>query len=289
MCGKMGFKNSSLLCLALFLAVSSSIHAFDITKLLGDKPDYATFNKYLTETKLTDQINKRNTITVLVVNNDALSSISGKSPQVIKAIMSTHVLLDYFDEKNLIQDVIGRNQPLTTLYQSSGLAVNQQGFVKVALIGEGSIAFGSAVSGAPKPDAEIVQPVVSQPYNISIIEVSKLIVAPGIDSQTPPADGAKAPVALAKAPVPSKGAKADAPTTGAQTPSSEEVIAPSPSEVITDSPTEAPTPDASSPSLAPGPGGEAPADAETHHSSSSRIIVGLVEAVMCFASLLVVM
>ncbi|GAU15191.1 hypothetical protein TSUD_09290 [Trifolium subterraneum] len=287
MCGKMGFKNSSLLCLALFLAISSSIHAFDITKLLGDKPDYATFNKYLTETKLVDQINKRNTITILVVNNGALSSISGKSPQVIKAIMSTHVLLDYFDEKNLIQDVIGRNQPLTTLYQSSGLAVNQQGFVKVALIGEGSIAFGSAVSGAPAPDAEIVQPVVSQPYNISIIEVSKLIVAPGIDSQSPPTEGAKAPVASAKAPVPTKGAKANAPTTEAQTPS-DEVSAPSPSEVVTDSPTKAPTPSASSPSLAPGPGGEA-ADAETHHSSSSRIIVGLVEAVMCFASLLVVM
>ncbi|WJX16382.1 hypothetical protein P8452_06414 [Trifolium repens] len=333
----MSFKSSSLLCLALFLAVSSSIHAFDITKLLGS--EFATFNKYLTETKLVDQINSRNTITVLAVSDAGLSAISGKSPQAIKAIISTHVILDFFDEKKFME-AQGSGQLLTTLYQSSGLAVNQQGFIKVALIGEGSMAFVSAVSGA-KPDSELVRTVVSQPYNISIYEVTKPIVAPGIDSQTPaspsngqaptgaktPAEGAKAPVASAKAPAasakapvsteggkapvpseeaksplpsegakaptqsaeaPSKDAKADAPTTGAQTPSSEEVTAPSPSEVVTDSPTVAPAADVGSPSLAPGPGGEAAADAATP-SSSSRTVVGLVGAAMCFTPLLVVM
>ncbi|GAU15187.1 hypothetical protein TSUD_09250 [Trifolium subterraneum] len=270
MCGKMEFKSSSLLYLALFLTISSSIHAFNITELLGDKPDYANFNKYLNETKLVDQINKRNTITVLALSNDAMSTISGKSPEVTKAIMSTHVLLDYFDVKKLRQVIIGKGRPLTTLYQASGLAVNQQGFLKAALTGDGLIALGSAVPGAPKPYSKIVQIVVSQPYNISILEVSSPIVAPGIDSQAPP-------------PPP--------PVEGAESPSSDEVIPPSPPEDVTDSPAEAPTPDAASPSLAPapGPGDEDAADAETHHSSSSRIIVGLVEAVMCFASLLVVM
>ncbi|GAU15185.1 hypothetical protein TSUD_09230 [Trifolium subterraneum] len=335
----MGFKSSYLLCLTIFLAVSSSIHAFDIIKLLADKPDYATFSKHLTETKLVDQINSRKTVTVLVVNNDAMSAISGKSPELIKSVMSTHVLLDYYDEKNLIQDVIGKNQPLTSL--------NQQGSVKVALIGEGSIAFGSAASGAPAPDAEVVQPVVSEPSSFSIIEVSKLIMASGLlDSKTQaspstgqapaaaktPTEGAKAPVASSKAPTasakapvstegaksaaptegaksaapteeakaptksaeaPTHDAKAAAPTTGAQTPSSEAATAPSPSEVVTDSPpvapSVAPTTDVGSPSMTPGPaGGEAAADAATP-SSSSRTIVGLVGAVMCFASLLVVM
>ncbi|KAK2453031.1 fasciclin arabinogalactan protein [Trifolium repens] len=282
----MGLKSSSLFYLAFFLAISSSIHAFNITKLLGQNPDFATFNKYLTESKLVDQINRRNTITVLAVSDAGLSAISGKSPEVIKAIISTHVILDFFDEKKLME-AQGSGRQLTTLYQASGLAVNQQGFIKVKLIGEGEIAFGSAVSGAPI-DVELVKTVISQPYNISILQVTKPIVAPGIDPQSP-VEGAKAPVASAKAPVPTKGAKADAPTTGAQTPSSEEVSAPSPSEVVTDSPAEAPAADASSPSLAPGPdGGEDAADAETP-SSSSRTVVGLVGAVMCFASLLVVM
>ncbi|CAJ2674868.1 fasciclin-like arabinogalactan protein 14-like [Trifolium pratense] len=341
----MGFKSCYFVCLTIFLSISSSIDALDITKLLGDKPDYATFSKYLTETKLVDQINSQKTVTVLVVNNGALSSLSGKSPEVIKAILSTHVILEFVDEKKLMQDIIGPGKLMTTLYQ--------QGKLKAALIGEGSIAFGSSVSGAPAPDAEIVQSVVSQP-DISVIEISKLIVTPGIDSQTPasPSNGqapaatktkpegasapsattkaptapAKAPAGSAKAPVPTEGAKsaaptegakapavsnddakaptksaeapthdakADAPTTGAQTPSSEEAAttAPPPSEVVTESPAVTPTTggEAAGPGgEAAGPGGEAAADSTTP-SSSSRPIVGLVGAVMCFASLLVVM
>lgn len=283
----MGFKSSSLLCLALVLAVSSAVvHAFDITKLLGQSPEFATFNKYLTETKLVDQINKRNTITVLAVDDAGLGAISGKSPEAIKAILSTHVVLDYFDEKKLME-AQGSKQILTTLYQASGLAVNQQGFLKVALVGEGEIAFGSAVNGAPI-DAELVKTVTSQPYNVSILQVSKAIVFPGVDS----AQNAKAPVSssqtTAKAPVPAtQGAKAPAKATPA--PSSEEVEAPS--ESVTESPAEAPEATTSSPSLAPGPdGGEADAAdaAPPPKSSSSRTKLGLAGAVMGFTSLLLV-
>lgn len=284
----MGFKSSSLLCLALVLAVSSAVvHAFDITKLLGQSPEFATFNKYLTETKLVDQINKRNTITVLAVDDAGLGAISGKSPEAIKAILSTHVVLDYFDEKKLME-AQGSKQILTTLYQASGLAVNQQGFLKVALVGEGEIAFGSAVNGAPI-DAELVKTVTSQPYNVSILQVSKAIVFPGVDS----AQNGKAPVSssqtTAKAPVPpTQGAKAPAKATPA--PSSEEVEAPN-SESVTESPAEAPEATTSSPSLAPGPdGGEADAAdaAPPPKSSSSRTKLGLAGAVMGFTSLLLV-
>ncbi|MCH95637.1 fasciclin-like arabinogalactan protein 3-like, partial [Trifolium medium] len=251
-------------------------------------PDFATFNNYLTETKLVKEINSRNTITVLVLSNAAISSISGKDPEVIRAILSTHVILDYFDEKKLMR-AQSTGELLTTLYQSTGLAVNNQGFLKVKLNGEGVIAFGSAVVGAPKDD-ELVQTVLSIPYNISILQVVKPIVPPGIDTQLAPPKGAKAPEASAKAPVPTKGAEADAPATEAETPSEEVTSPPSPSEVITDSPAEAPAADAPSPSLAPGPGDdEVAADAEINHSSSSRTVVGLVGSMMCFASLLFVM
>ncbi|KEH39774.1 putative fasciclin-like arabinogalactan protein [Medicago truncatula] len=268
----MGFKSSSLLCLALFLAVSSSIHALDITKLLGQNPDFAAFNKQLTETKLVDQINSRNTITVLAVSDGAMSAISGKSPQAIKAIMSTHVVLDYFDEKKL-SEAVGSGILLTTLFQASGQAKNQQGFLKVKLIGEGEMDFGSAVSGAPI-DVALVKTVVKQPYNISILQVAKPIIFPGVDSVST----ASAPTAAKNASSPSA-AKADAPT--AETPS-ESATAPSPSkEPATNAPAEAPTAEAA------GPGGAA-ADAPPP-SSSSRTVVGLVGAMMCFASLLVVM
>ncbi|CAL5206407.1 unnamed protein product [Lathyrus oleraceus] len=311
----MGFKSSSLLCLAILLAVSSSIHALDIAKLLNKSPEFASFTKALTETKLIDQINSRNTITILALNDGAMGGISGKSPQAIKAILSTHVILDYFDEKKLME-AQGSGQLLTTLYQASGLAQNQQGFVKVALIGEGEIAFGSAVQGSPI-DVELVKNVVSEPYNISILQVTKPITFPVGDAQAPaapanakapaapanakaPAVSATAPVASAEAPVPANGSKApapaqdataDAPITGAGTPTSAEAIAPTPSDAtVADSPAAGPTAaDVSSPSLAPGPAdGEAAADTKAP-SSSSRTVVGLVGAVMCFVSMVVVM
>ena len=211
----MDFKNSSLLCLALFLACSSAIRAFDITQLLGQYPEFSTFNKYLTETKLADQINSRNTITVLAVEDSAMHSIAAKSPEAIKAIIGTHVILDFFDEKKLME-AQASSQQLTTLFQASGLAVNQQGFLKVALVGEGEIAFGSAASDAPADATELVRTVTSEPYNISILQVTKPILAPGVDSPTPasssgaqPSQGDKAPIAAqsAKAPVTAQEAK----------------------------------------------------------------------------------
>ena len=251
----MGYKNSCLLCLSLFLAISSSIHALDITKLLGKYPEFATFSKYLTETKLTEEINKRNTITILAVDDGAVSALSGKSQQTVKAILSTHVILDYYDQKKLIE-AQGNEQQLTTLYQSSGLAVNEQGFLKVALVGEGEIAFGSAVKGAAF-NVSLVKTVTTQPYNISILQVTKLITFPGVDSL---------------APTPSPPSKAEAPV-ASPPPQSEEVIASSPSDDVT---VDAP---------APGPADGEAADAT---SNSSKSMISLVGAIMCFVSLFVV-
>ncbi|XP_061364311.1 fasciclin-like arabinogalactan protein 3 [Gastrolobium bilobum] len=287
----MGSKSSSLLYLALLLAFSSAIHAFDITKLLGQYPEYSTFNKYLTETKLADDINKRNTITVLVVDNAGLSSISGKSSQAIKAIISTNVVLDYFDEKKLME-ALGSNEQLTTLYQASGLATNQQGFLKVAQVGEGNLAFGSAASGAPA-DAELVKTVTSEPFNISILQVTKPIIAPGVDTPVPSSSEAKAPASAqsAKSPVPAKSAEAPTPseTTPASSPS-ESVVADSPTEAAEAPETTVPGPTVSeAPALAPGPVGDEAAADTPASGSSSFTKMGLVGAVMGFASLLFVL
>ncbi|KAK7320738.1 hypothetical protein VNO77_30484 [Canavalia gladiata] len=318
---------NSFLCLTLLLAFCSSIHAFDITKILGENPEFSNFNRYLTETKLSEQINKRNTITMLVVGNGAISSIASKSPQAIKAIISTHVILDYFDEKRL-KEAVGSKQPMTTLYQTSGLARNQEGYIKVAQTSGGSLAFGSAVSGAPI-DSELGKVVMTEPYNISVLQISKPIIFPGVDSKNPdapsPTESAKAPVPSAKAPLPSshgaeapapsthedakapaptKGAKAPAPTKGAKAPSpSETTTAPSPSETAT-----APSPSGTAgspmdsgapgsepasppePELAPAPVGDedpASADAPTDPSSASTTIIPFVGAFMAFASFFV--
>ncbi|KHM99327.1 Fasciclin-like arabinogalactan protein 3 [Glycine soja] len=303
----MDFKNSSLLCLALFLACSSAIRAFDITQLLGQYPEFSTFNKYLTETKLADQINSRNTITVLAVEDSAMHSIAAKSPEAIKAIIGTHVILDFFDEKKLME-AQASSQQLTTLFQASGLAVNQQGFLKVALVGEGEIA-------APVDATELMRTVTSEPYNISILQVTKPILVPGVDSQTPASSsgaqssqGAKAPIAAqsakatpmpssqgvnAKAPVQAQVAKSPVPAQSAKAPTPlENAASPSPaSESVAESPEVAAEAPATSPvgAEAPGPLADDVAPADVTASSASTTKMGLVMAVMAFASLFIVL
>lgn len=134
-------------------------------------------------------------------------------------------MLDYYDVEKLTT-LPKKTTVLTTLLQSSGLAVGQQGFLDVSLVNEGEIAFGSAVKGSSL-NVKLVKSVVARPYNISVLEVTSPIVPPGIDQvaaspKSPPTKPVTAPAhAPAKEPV----AKAPAPT----------------DEVASDSPTESPS------------------------------------------------
>ncbi|CAJ1972186.1 unnamed protein product [Sphenostylis stenocarpa] len=278
----MSFKSSSLLCIALFLAWSSAISGFNINELLQKEADLSTFNKYITEAKLADEINSRNTITVLAVNNEAIASIAGKSPEFIKAVISTHVILDFFDEKKLME-AQATSQKLTTLYQASGLALKEQGFISVQLIGEGAIAFNSVGSSE---NSELVRTVLSQPYNISILQVTKPIIPLGLDSQTPTAQSpqgsqsspqtAKAPSATdtAQSPATTKTADAPAPAQSAQAPATTKTSdAPAPAQSAqapaTTTTTDAPAPTQTAKAPASTKTGDAPAPAENAKAPAS--------------------
>ncbi|KAJ1420135.1 FAS1 domain [Sesbania bispinosa] len=179
----MGLRNSSVLCLALLLAFSSTIHGLDITKQLSQYPEFESFNKYLTETKLAEQINGLKAVTVLAIDNKALSSLSGKSPDAVKAIIGNHVLVGYYDEKKLVE-AQGSHTQLETLSPVSGPAKS----ILVALINEGEVAFSSAVKGSPF-DTKLVSTVSTQPDTVSILQVTQPIVAPGVESSTSSSSG----------------------------------------------------------------------------------------------------
>ncbi|MCH4805161.1 hypothetical protein MLE29_10800, partial [Pasteurella multocida] len=104
--------------------------------------------------------NGRGTVTVLAVDNSSLSSISGRPKESIKAIISTHIVLDYFDEKKL-NNLEDDEAQLTTLYQSSGKAQKLQGFINVVQSDNDEIIFGSAVQGAPL-NAKLIETVTTQ-------------------------------------------------------------------------------------------------------------------------------
>lgn len=283
----MDHKASALLSLAaLFLFFTSSASAFNITKLLGTFPDFSNLNSLLLQTKLSDEINSRRTITVLAVDNGALSALSGKPTDLVKKVLSAHVILDYYDvEKLTALGTSNKTTTLTTLFQASGQAVEQQGFLNVGLINEGEIAFGSAIKGA-NLDSKLVKSVAAQPFNISVLQITRPISIPGIDSTpqrpsaapvpSPKTAPAKSPVkAPAKAPVPApKKApapkKSEAPAPLADTP----VEAPISDAPVSDAPvSDAPVSDAPA-SDAP-EGSDSVADAPKKSGASrSEVVVG---------------
>ncbi|KAF5726310.1 hypothetical protein HS088_TW23G01055 [Tripterygium wilfordii] len=216
-----------VLCFALVLIFSSttSVNAFNITRILEQYPEFSTFNALLNTTKLAAEINHRQTITVLAVDNGAAGGISGKPSDLVKSILSAHVILDYYDVQKL-KKLSKQSSILTTLFQTTGNATHQQGFVNVTKMSNGDILFGSATKGA-ELNSKLMQVVTTRPYNISVLQVSSIIEAPGLDLAPPSPPKAKAPTS---APPPKSSSPAEAP-------------APSDDEgVEADAPIEAPTP-----------------------------------------------
>ncbi|KAI3731916.1 hypothetical protein L1987_63108 [Smallanthus sonchifolius] len=161
------------------LAAGSVVTAHNITAILSEFPEYSEFNSYLSQTKLADEINSRETITVLVLNNGAVSALVGKHPlSVIKGVLSLHILLDYYDNKKLHAISDGTTLS-TTLYQTTGNAPGNVGFVNITDLKGGKVGFGSAVPGS-KLDSSYTKSVKQIPYNISVLEINEPIIAPGI-------------------------------------------------------------------------------------------------------------
>ncbi|XVF89499.1 hypothetical protein PTKIN_Ptkin19aG0134600 [Pterospermum kingtungense] len=259
----MAAKASLLLVVAIFLFLAlftTTTSALNITKVLGQYPEYSTFNDLLNKTKLTEPINHRQTITVLALDNDSISSISNRSIDELKKILMNHIILDYFD-KIKIQKLGKKSAILTTLYQTTGVAMENQGFLNTTRIAPGDVVFGSGVPGSPLV-SKLLGSVVAQPFNLSVLHVSTPIVAPGFGDPVlapPPPPGSKSPAPApkkAEAPSPSEEdegdydgespesapapAPADAPAADAP-----EKSPPSPKDADEDD-TEAPAPAASS-------------------------------------------
>uniref|UniRef100_A0A2P2QP57 Fasciclin-like arabinogalactan protein 8 n=1 Tax=Rhizophora mucronata TaxID=61149 RepID=A0A2P2QP57_RHIMU len=170
-------------CLFLIFAVSAlaitAVESSNITNILAAFPEYSEFSKYLTQTRLADEINSRQTITVLALNNGAMSALTAKHPlSVIKNVLSLNIVLDYYDPAKLHQ--ISKGSVLsTTLYQTTGKAPGNLGFVNITDLRGGKVGFGSAAPGS-KLDSSFVKSVKQVPYNVSVIEISAPIIAPGM-------------------------------------------------------------------------------------------------------------
>ncbi|XP_010909123.1 fasciclin-like arabinogalactan protein 14 [Elaeis guineensis] len=240
--------NTQTLLLLPFLLFS--VEAFNITHILESYSSYSTFNNYLTQTKLAEEINHRQTITILVVDNSKMSAVFSKPIEILKNIMAIHIILDYYDT-NKLSHIPHKSALLTTLFQTSGIANNKLGFLNVTNMPNDDVVFGSATPEAPL-SSTFTKMVVTKPYNISILEISDLILPPGIESAkqaSPPATQEKAKPT---------NSTAHAPATIEESPADTPADAPN----IVDSPMDSPQADAPD-----------ALDAPTTHSSASQTLV----------------
>ncbi|KAJ6428226.1 hypothetical protein OIU84_023612 [Salix udensis] len=241
-----------LLSVSPLLLFFNTARAFNITQILSQYSDFKTFSSYLTETQLAGEINSRQTITVLVVEDGNMSPLSGKPKDEIKNVLSGHVILDYYDVAKL-QKLQNKTAMLTTLFQSSGQAVGQQGFLNVTVLSTNSVAFGSAAPGSSL-SSNLVKSVSSQPYNISVLQVSNIIVPAGsgkTNSTTSPVTVGSpktSPTSPASSPM--------KPPSSSNPPPSK---APAPSSTAKPPPTNAPAPSMAKPPAANAPSATPPA------------------------------
>lgn len=169
------------------LAVFAVCSAHNITEILSSDPSLSQFNSLLTQTKLDDEINSRQTITVLALDNAAVSTLTANHPlSVVKNLLSLHVLLDYYDPKKL-HSIDNGTVLTTTLYQTTGSASSQEGQVNITDLKGGSVGFGSGEPGS-KLASTYTKSIKQIPYNISVIEISAPIIAPALLTAAPAAD-----------------------------------------------------------------------------------------------------
>ncbi|KAK8711807.1 hypothetical protein V6N13_147070 [Hibiscus sabdariffa] len=162
----------SLALLFLLLSFSTPTNASNITLILAKYPQFSTFNHYLTATHLASQINRRQTITVLALDNTAMSSLLSRhfSLYTLKNVLSLHILVDYFGAKKLHR--ISKGSTLTsTMFQATGSASGTSGYVNITNLKGGKVGFG-AEDNEGKLDATFVKSIKEIPYNISIIQIS---------------------------------------------------------------------------------------------------------------------
>lgn len=172
---------SHILPILLLLAVQT--HAHNVTRLLANHPSFSSFNHLLTQTHLAEEINRRTTITVCAVDNAAMSALTSRGYTIptLKNILSFHVLLDYFSAEKL-HHIGGGSALAATLLQATGAAPGTTGFVNITMLRGGKVGFSP---NGGDPSSFFVKSIEEVPYNISVIQISRVLPSDAASATTP--------------------------------------------------------------------------------------------------------
>ncbi|KAH0982979.1 hypothetical protein GBA52_010156 [Prunus armeniaca] len=185
--------------LSFFFVFFSSSSAFNITEVLNKYPEFSIFNDYLTRTQVSRQINEHPVVTILAVNNAAMSSLVGKSMDLINRVMRIHVFLEFYTLNKLKSLPSSQPSQVTTLLESP----DQQRYLNITNVGTLSI-----VSGAGSEKVGVLRDIYPDDiYKTSIVEVSNVIMpssllttSPSSPSPSPPSSGPSLPSSVPSPP-----------------------------------------------------------------------------------------
>ena len=276
--------SSAKLFVAALLLCSVAASAQKVEDLLEPYPNFYTFRQLLISTGIIDEVDTRSSLTFLMPDNTVLNSFVAShqslSPQEVADVLSYHVLLQYLDVGNLQTLAYTIGSQVTTLYQTTGRANGQDGFVNITGMPNNVISVSAAAPGSV-PQAVILTNVTSAPYNYSFFQIDNVLVPLNLRPTAPTPAPSAAPVG---APMmgPSTGPSMAPATT--MTPSGAPMKAPmkapvmAPMRAPAKSPVKAPafSPASVAPGMmAPGPS-EATSGGSIVQSSGVLLMVGLV-------------
>jgi hypothetical protein len=186
---------SSILLLLLLLGASPPCHvdgapAHSITAILAGIPDFTDFSAALVAANLTGNIDERQTITVLAVDNAAMGRLRARQlkPDNVRYVLSLHVLLDYFGDAKL--KALNGTPPTqeASLFQASGAAPGAAGIVNIAPVAAaGDVRRGVAFSAADAGGRVVFyeKSVKESPYDIAVLQVSGAMESPAAEGKAP--------------------------------------------------------------------------------------------------------
>ncbi|VAI19354.1 unnamed protein product [Triticum turgidum subsp. durum] len=132
-------RRTLLVALAVLALAAAAAEGYNITKILAEYPEYSQFNKLLTQTRLAQDINKRRTITVLVVANGDMGGLAGGG---------------------------------------SGAAPGMSGYVNITQHRGGKVTFTAEDAEDSAPSSAFVKSVKEIPYDLAVLQISKVLASP---------------------------------------------------------------------------------------------------------------
>ncbi|KAG6555455.1 hypothetical protein Mapa_002686 [Marchantia paleacea] len=170
--------------LLLNCMVLSSAATFNITSILDEFPNFNIFNQLLTDTKVADDINRRQAVTILAPSNEAMTDFRSANPAMegerVADLLRYHVLLKYLTIPDLQRLEMANYTRMSTLFQTTGPANAEDGNVNVYNTPSNILIGHSVVDNYP--NSTVISTVFLQPSDISIIMIDRTLQPVGFET-----------------------------------------------------------------------------------------------------------